>query len=404
MSKKNKSLNRTKILSINKDLEESIRNFFDGDDIEFSESALADSLINAVFDNAVLAPVKITYENGKNYPEFLLGTGGISDNADDKGIIIQSEFVENESGEICLPLFTSVKEMNAGNFPGKECRLEKLSILLSVVLDMDIDGVVFNPYGPYSLRLTQENIKDLFDTMQDMLTDNDAVIQIVLEDITAIKADAIVNASNNTLLGGSGVDGAINAAAGPRLREACRKLRGCRTGEAKVTPGFNLRADHIIHTVGPYYTGGPEDEKLLASCYWNSLEAALECGAEKVAFPCISTGAYGYPKEEAAVIAVETVLSWLDAHSEEEQISVIFCIYDQENYDIYADVLGEYLGEADLEGTYRDFQTLYYDDEDDIPDDETANEFYIRDYEGDITDNEADTDDDGGDGDDNPFM
>ena len=147
--------------------------------------------------------------------------------------------------------------------------------------------------------------------------------------------DAIVNAANCSLLGGGGVDGAIHRAAGRELLEACRKFNGCKTGEARITPGFKLPAKFVIHTPGPVWHGGNHNEaELLKNCYINSLALAKENLCRTIAFPCISTGVYHFPKEQAAQIALETVLSNVSASIEK----VIFCCFSDSDAEIYREI------------------------------------------------------------------
>jgi O-acetyl-ADP-ribose deacetylase len=151
-------------------------------------------------------------------------------------------------------------------------------------------------------------------------------IEIIEGDITTLDVDAIVNAANRSLLGGGGVDGAIHRTAGPELKAACAALGGCETGEAKITPGFRLKARHVIHTVGPVWGGGERGEdRLLASCYRNALALASERGLASIAYPAISTGAYGFPAERAALIAIRTVAAALGQAASIER--VVFCCF-----------------------------------------------------------------------------
>ena len=163
-------------------------------------------------------------------------------------------------------------------------------------------------------------------------------VEVFEGDITGLDVDAIVNAANTTLLGGGGVDGAIHRAAGNELLAACRLLQGCKTGEAKATPGFRLRARWIFHAVGPRWQGGSHgEEALLASCYRRCLELAVEHEARSIAFPAISTGIYRFPRERAAEIAIATVRAEVKTPVER----VVFCCFDEETAELYQERLGK---------------------------------------------------------------
>jgi len=163
------------------------------------------------------------------------------------------------------------------------------------------------------------------------------IIELYRGDITKLNVDAIVNAANNSLLGGGGVDGAIQRVAGKELLEECRLLKGCATGDAKVTKGYNLPAKFVIHTVGPIWSGREDDALLLQSCYRKSLDLAVEKNVKSIAFPNISTGIYRFPKSDAADIAIETVHQFLNQNNFIEK--VIFVVFDDENYQIYKEKL-----------------------------------------------------------------
>ncbi len=158
-------------------------------------------------------------------------------------------------------------------------------------------------------------------------------IKIMQGDITTLQVDAIVNAANSSLLGGGGVDGAIHRAAGPELLAECRTIGGCPTGEAIITNGYDLPARHVIHTVGPIYSGKPEDSRLLRMCYQNSLQLAVQHNIISIAFPAISCGVYGYPVDAACKIAADTTCSFLQENRSLKK--VIFILFSAGNFEIY---------------------------------------------------------------------
>ena len=162
-------------------------------------------------------------------------------------------------------------------------------------------------------------------------------IEITQGDITKLDVDAIVNAANTSLLGGGGVDGAIHRAAGPQLLKECRGLGGCPTGEARITRGYKLAARHVIHTVGPVYSGKPRDKALLTGCYRNSLQLATDHNLTSIAFPAISCGVYGYPIEKACKIAVDTTCTFLETHLSIAR--VIFMLFSPANLNVYEEYL-----------------------------------------------------------------
>lgn len=165
-------------------------------------------------------------------------------------------------------------------------------------------------------------------------------VEIIQGDITKQKVDAIVNAANKSLLGGGGVDGAIHKVAGPQLLEECKKLGGCQTGEAKITKGYNLPAKWVIHTVGPVWKDGNHGEdELLARCYDNSLKLAEQYNIKSIAFPAISTGAYGFPVERASRIAIQQIITFLKSNTTIEK--VILVCFSEKDYNVYQKILPE---------------------------------------------------------------
>ncbi len=169
-----------------------------------------------------------------------------------------------------------------------------------------------------------------------------STLEIFQGDITKQETEAVVNAANKKLAPGGGVAGAIHRAAGPELWEESKQLGGCKTGEAKITDAYDLPASYVIHTVGPVYSGSPEDPELLKSSYQNSLQLALDRGIKSISFPAISTGAFGYPEEEAGSIALKTIIGFLDNHSQPELVRLV--LYGKNSFELHKRLLKEIEG------------------------------------------------------------
>ncbi|CDS00479.1 related to LRP16 protein [Sporisorium scitamineum] len=184
-----------------------------------------------------------------------------------------------------------------------------------------------------------------------------SLLSIHCGDITTLSIDAIVNAANNSLLGGGGVDGAIHRAAGPKLLEECRSLQGCDTGAAKTTAAYNLPAKHVIHTVGPVYSSSKHEEceKLLRSAYGSSLDDLKKVGGKSIAFPSISTGVYGYPFDKAATAALDQIGTWLETDDNSKHIErVVLCCFSQKDYDKYLELAPKVFPPHDIFDKYAE--------------------------------------------------
>ena len=241
-----------------------------------------------------------------------------------------------DAGEVFVAAYTSKEQMEKSKCPTKSM-VAPLANYFSAILDMEnIAGLVFNPYDVSPFTIQKKMLEELLKELKKAPLRNG--ISVKREDITKLEIDCIVNAANSSLLGGGGVDGAIHAAAGSELLAECESLGGCQTGEAKLTFGYQLPAPYVIHTVGPIYNGDLKQREELSSCYRNSLELARRHHLHSIAFPAISTGAYGYPLEEATRIAYLAVVQWLNTYKE-YGMHVIFACYNNAVYNCYKNVI-----------------------------------------------------------------
>ena len=313
------------------ELERMIFNYYYG-----GEKASPVPTFNAIKDGMkngmrVMVPVETTKEMiiPAGDPERLKGE--VRDQDKEVRAIKFRNLPPDEEGRSYIPLFTSTAELKKG--PKTSVLEQPLRELMQMAGNWPhCLGYILNPWDK-KVILSLDNIKMISDFKPK------SCITFIRGSVVDMHADVIVNAANNSLLGGGGVDGAIHRAAGPPLLEECRSLDGCETGEAKITGAYDISyADYIIHTVGPIYTGRESDAELLAACYRNSLELALAKGCKSVAFPCISTGVYGYPLHEAAEIAFRTTAEWLEARPE-TIMNIFFCCFREEEYEAYNSLL-----------------------------------------------------------------
>ena len=340
--KDNKELLTSAELKSNAKLRKLIKEFMESDD-EVPENVL-DHLRKMKGNVRILAPVDISEENLKKY----------NDSGDeDFSFDVDIKLIEDEDHNTWIPLFTSEEAAEAANEDDEDEEDNYKTMLPFYLEDVmaqiqdsgDIDGAVIDPWTN-GFPIPKDIVDEVFNDEDDGDDEEGTVaINLVHGDIQELDTDCIVNSANNMLSpGAGGVDKDIHDAAGEGLAAECRTLHGCRTGEAKITDAYDLKCNYVIHTVGPMYSGKDDDEADLAECYDNCLYIAREHGLHSIAFPCISTGYFNYPKEDACDVAIQTVLEWL-GDNDDYEMEVTFCCKDDENYDVYQNYLDEELGD-----------------------------------------------------------
>lgn len=287
-------------------------------------NAIKDGLKN---DMQVLAAMETPAAMLKNMGDLKSLKVGDTFTADEDIHIKFQHLIVNEQGQYYIPLFTSDSELQ--KYGSSSQINQSIKVLFDVVDNWgDCLGFIVNP-GDKKLILNKNTIQ----VMQEY--QEKSHISFIRGSVLEMHVDAIVNAANTSLLGGGGVDGAIHSAAGRELLAECKTFHGCNTGEAKITGAYDIsHVDHIIHTVGPVYSGTNQDAILLSSCYSNALDLALENNCKSIAFSGISTGVYGYPLDEAAEISLRTTVKWLDEHPK-DVINIYFCCFKEEEMKAY---------------------------------------------------------------------
>jgi|GEM_PF-24740 O-acetyl-ADP-ribose deacetylase (regulator of RNase III) len=319
-----------------KNIEDAIADVFDDDIGMTPESlkAVIDAIREAINDGAkFIVPIETpNYKSGKTASRRIKNRHILDISELPENFVFDIKILQLDGDDFAFGAFTSrEKLMMVEEIPTITIDIE--SYLEKAWMTSNIAGIVINPWH-LQFFLPNEFIEMIFEKNIPKLRYNE--IKIITDDITKLDTMCIVNAANNTLLGGGGVDGAIHSAAGSELLLECQALGGCETGQAKITKGYNLKADHVIHTVGPVYSGDNNDAKMLRHCYWNSLELARENDIYSIAFPAISTGAYGYPVKEATEIALNTTFDWMDANYF-YGMEITFVCFNDETVKVYND-------------------------------------------------------------------